>query len=279
MDKYVTIKSNLLEIAEREKNVKAVIAIGSSVRKTVKADEYSDLDLIIVTEDTDRWLYGSLLEEIGDMKISFVESTFGGAKERRVLYENALDVDVTVITPSQFETAVREGVASWVCNRGYRVLYDMIGIRDLMAQYVSDEIGHTDLTEDEFVNMTNDFFFHIIWASKKILRGEMWAAKMCIDAYLKNDLLKIIEMYSADQYHVDTWHDGRFLDQWADAETKEALKGCFAHYDREDMVASMIETRNLFSRLAQAVAAIRNYHYPKSEEEYASRILLEYFER
>ena len=52
------------------------------------------------------------------------------------------------------------------------------------------------------INMINDFFFHTIWASKKILRGELWTAKMCIDAYLKKYLLKITEMYSLSKYHV-----------------------------------------------------------------------------
>ena len=69
-----------------------------------------------------------------------------------------------------------------------------------------------------------DFFFHTVWASKKILRGELWTAKMCIDAYLKNYLLKMIEMYSVSKYHVDVWHDGRFLDRWAEKEVLMELE-------------------------------------------------------
>ncbi len=41
---------------EQDKDMKAVIAIGSSTRSNVPADDFSDLDLIIVTSAPDRLL-------------------------------------------------------------------------------------------------------------------------------------------------------------------------------------------------------------------------------
>ena len=277
MDRYATIKNKILDIANADQSIRAVIAIGSSVRSELKADEYSDLDLIIATEDTEKWLYGVAPDEIGNVKISFVEPTLGGGKERRILYENALDVDLIVFTPKQFEAAIEEGVANWVCNRGYAVLYDTMNVTALLAEYVSDKITYTGMTETEYINMVNDFCFHVVWASKKILRGELWSAKMCIDAYLKNYLLKMMEMYSVYVHNVDVWHDGRFLDRWADDKVKEALSKCFAHYDREDMISALSETNKLFGELAKNVAEIRNFNYPEQVVEYSGDLLGEYF--
>lgn len=110
-DRYAEIKARILELANVDEGIKAVIAIGSSTRSEVKADEYSDLDLIIAAEDTEKWLYGDIPERLGDMRISFVEPTLGGGKERRVLYKNALDVDMIVFTPEQLIAATKEGVA------------------------------------------------------------------------------------------------------------------------------------------------------------------------
>lgn len=279
MERYTTIKNNLLELAKKEDNIKAIVAIGSSTRKNVKADEYSDLDMFIITEDTYSWLYGDKLEQLGDIKISFVEPTLGGGKERRVLFDDALDVDMIILTPEQFEAAIKEGVASWVCNRGYAVLYDVMGFEKLLKKYVSTEIGYSELSEEELLNMMNDFYFHIVWSAKKILRGELWSAKMCIDAYLKNYLLKMMEMYSASRYNVDVWHDGRFLDRWADEKIKNELKNCFAHYEREDMIEALLATLQLFKRLAKEVAMMKNINYPKEAEEYAARLVKTYFGR
>ncbi len=278
-DRYAEIKDRILELANTDEGIKAVIAIGSSTRSEVKADEYSDLDLIIAAEDTEKWLYGDIPERLGDMRISFVEPTLGGGKERRVLYKNALDVDMIVFTPEQLIAAAKEGVAGWVCNRGYTVLYDSMSIGELLSEHVSHEVRHNGLSEAEYINLVNDFCFHVVWAGKKILRGELWTAKMCIDAYLKNHLLKMLEMYTVSKYASDVWHDGRFLDRWADEGIKTALPKCFAHYDRADMIAALCETKSLFSQTAREVAEIKGYAYPEVAVSYADDVFAQYFSK
>ncbi len=278
-DRYSAIKNRILEIANSDNGIKAIVAIGSSTRSEVKADEYSDLDLLIAVDDTESWLYGDIPRQLGDVRISFVEPSLGGATERRVLYDNALDVDMIVFTPEQLTKAIKEGVAGWVCNRGYSVLYDTMDFEGLLTENVSHEIEHCGMTEAEYTNMVNDFCFHTVWASKKILRGELWTAKMCIDAYLKNYLLRMTEMYSVCRYNTDVWHDGRFLDRWADDDVKGSLPKCFAHYDKADMISALFETKALFSRLAKSVAEIKAYDYPEIAVAYADRLLSEYFDR
>ncbi len=276
-DRYLAIKNRILDIANADKGIKAIIAIGSSTRSEVKADEYSDLDLLIAADDPESWLYGNMPEQLGDLKISFIEPSLGGAAERRVLYYNALDVDMIVFTPEQLTKAIKDGVAGWVCNRGYSVLYDTMDFEGLLAENVTHEIKHGGLTQAEYINVVNDFCFHTVWASKKILRGELWTAKMCIDAYLKNHLLKMIEMYCVCKYNADVWHDGRFLDRWADDKVKEALPKCFAHYDKGDMISALFETKALFTELARSVAEIRCFNYPEIAVDYADSLLSEYF--
>lgn len=275
MDRFMSIKEKLLALAKEDEDIKAIVLIGSSTRDMVKADEYSDLDVVIATKKPEGWLYGDCPEKLGSVKISFVEPTLGGGKERRILYDGSLDVDMIVFTPEQFKKAIREGVASWVMNRGYEILYDAEGFSTLLEEHISHELKPTDLAEPEFNNMINDFFFHTVWASRKILRGELWTAKMCIDAYLKNYLLKMIEMYSVSKYHADVWHDGRFLDRWAEKEILSDLEKCFAHYDREDMVSALLATLDLFCRLASQTAEIKGYKYPIEAENYTKFLLEE----
>lgn len=277
MDRYHTIIKNMLELAKSDPDCQAIVSIGSTTRETSAADEYSDLDVIIVTEHTEKWLQGDYPSRLGNLKISFVEPTLGGGQERRALYEGARDVDMILFTPRQFETAIMEGVAGWVMNRGYRVLYDAMDCTKLLKQHISKTISHPDLSETEFLNLVNDFFFHTVWASKKILRGELWSAKMCIDAYLKNHLLRMMEMYCASKYQADVWHDGRYLDRWAEKEILESLKTCFAHYDKEDMVAALLSTKELFAGLAFETAERKGYPYPKEAEDYAGKLLADYF--
>ena len=69
MDRYAEIKKRLIGVAENSDIIKAVVAIGSSVRDYSKSDEYSDIDLIIATTEPDSFLYSDLiLSQIGDIK-------------------------------------------------------------------------------------------------------------------------------------------------------------------------------------------------------------------
>ena len=274
-DKYHEIKRRILLLAENHAEIKTVVAIGSSTRSDVPADEYSDLDLIIATDDTESWLYGNLPAELGDVKISFAEPTLGGGTERRVLYDGWLDVDMIVFTAEQFLNAVNDGTANWVMNRGYTMLHDRIGAAELLKQKITLEIHKPDFSESEFQNLANNFYFHTVWAAKKLLRGELWSAKMCLDSYLKNLLLKVLESHAAIKNHADVWHDGRFLDRWADEETRAELKNSFAHYEKTDMKNAIKSTHRLFARIAKETAVLKNFAYPSEAEKFSNEFLEE----
>ena len=134
MDKYIDIKNKILDYAKKDEDIKAIIAIGSTTRNDVKADEFSDLDLFIVTSNTEPWFSGEYPERFGNVSISFIEPTLGGGRERRCIYDEDKDVDMIILTPEQFEAAVRDGVAGWVMNRGYDVLYDSAGYEELLMR-------------------------------------------------------------------------------------------------------------------------------------------------
>ena len=275
IDRYGEIKENILKYAASDDEIKAVIAIGSSTRKEVVADEYSDLDLVIVSENPDKWYTGEYPALLGNVSIAFIEPTLGGGKEYRAIYDEDKDVDMIVLTPELFENALREGVMEWVMNRGYSILYDSVGYEDGIKQFVRPSKSNPEVSEEEFINMTNDFYFHNIWASKKLLRGELWSAKMCVDAYLKNHLLKMVELYCYCIEKKDVWHDGRFIDRWANDWIKADLEKCFAHYEKADVAAALKRTHELFSKLAAEVAGDKGYHFPEK----ARKCAADYLER
>lgn len=277
MDRYLEIKTNLIAYTKKDNETKAMIAIGSTTRSYSIADEYSDLDIIVATDTPEKWLYGNIPENFGDIMISFVEPTLGGGLERRILFNGSLDVDIIVFTPEQLISAVKTGIASEVMGRGYAVMYDAMEISLLLSEYIKPASSRISVSESEFNNLTQDFWFHIVWASKKILRGELWTAKMCIDAYLKNHLLRITEFKCSKCDGRDVWHNGRFFEKWADESTVKALEKCFARYNRIEIITALKNTAQLFSTNARATAELYCFDYPKRAEKYALSLISEYF--
>lgn len=273
MDRYIQIKSKILEYAESDEDIKAIVAIGSTTRSDVKADEYSDLDLFVVTANTEPWFSGEYPKRFGNVSISFIEDTLGGGKERRCIYDEDKDVDMLVFTPEQFGTAIKEGVAQWVMNRGYAVLYDSMDFTSLLEKYITISVTAPVMSEDEFSNIVNDFYFHNIWAYKKLKRGEIWSAKISVDSYLKNYLLRMIELYRSKVAGLDVWHDGRFFDSWAGDEILSEISECFAHYDKDDIRKALIKTHELFARITRELAELEGYVYPDGAEKCAKAYL------
>lgn len=269
-DRYADIKNKLCELAEKDEDIRAVIAIGSYTRKDSPADQFSDLDLIIVTTVPESWYSGEYPAKLGEVGISFIEPTLGGGAERRCIYGADRDVDMIIFTPEQFGKALTDGVAEWVMDRGYVLLCDKEDYTIWIPRYVSTKVSREVMSADEFVNLVNDFYFHNIWAYKKLKRGEMWSAVMCINGYLKERLLKIIEQYHMCIYDCDVWHDGRFLDRWADPYVVEDLEECFARYYYPDCVSALEATHLLFARLARELAEKLGYPYPKGAEKCAA---------
>ncbi len=267
MDRFKTIINNLIALCGQQEDIKAVIAIGSQTRSYMKADIYSDLDIIVACDYPEKLLYSDeYISRLGNLQISFLEDTIAGQKERRVLFDGSLDVDFIVLPTEHLRVALEQHLIDDIMKRGFHVLFDRFGYGNLLEKITTgQQKRNVILSEDSYINLINDFYYHVIWSEKKICRGEIWTALMCIDSYLKNHLLKIIEMYQVctKGENYDVWHNGRLLESWADEDIVEDLKHCFGHYDEKDLHKALSNTEKLFTRLARVCATKCGYSYPE----------------
>lgn len=272
MDRFCGIKAKLIELAE-EAGIWALVELGSQARVQVPADEFSDLDILVVCNNPEAFLYSSdPLSRLGEIKISFTEPTIGGLRERRLLFAGSLDVDLIPVMPEVFSEMVQGQEAREIFARGYQVLWDRMEISKILAEAVeSAEKPDGLMAEDEFSNLVQDFWYHTVWAAKKLRRGEFWTAKQCVDGYMKYRLLSIVEQYEKSRYGgaYDVWHNGRMLERWAGDEVLARLPNCFGQYSRNGIAQALKGTAELFGELAAACADKNGFGYPKEAELYA----------
>ncbi|WP_312370103.1 aminoglycoside 6-adenylyltransferase [Lachnoclostridium sp.] len=272
MSRFDTIINNFVKWGNGTDKLYVALMIGSQARKDHPADDFSDLDIIMVVDDPDYYLYSSQwIEQIGNSHISFIENTIGGGKERRILFDNALDVDFVILSRNNFEIAIRSGEVE-ILKRGYRILIDKIGIEHLLPSISAEKPSYISLTECKFSNIINDFWYHAVWTAKKIIRGELWTAKSCVDNYMKGLLLSLIECHAhvLNGIDYDTWHNGRFLEEWAEDWIVQKLSNCFAHYERNDIKKALLSTMDLFRLITVEIADRLKYKYPTDADEYST---------
>ena len=68
----------------------------------------------------------------------------------------------------------------------------------------------------------------------------------------------------------DTWHAGRFMDEWLDKDTHMQLSKTFGRYDAGDSWRALLSTTELFSKLSKEVALKMQYAQPTSLETYVT---------
>ena len=233
MSKFATIINKFVFWGKSSRKLQAAFIFGSQARVEKYSDTYSDIDIIMIVDDPEYFLYSNeWLEHIGNVHVSFIENSIAGGKERRIIFDDALDVDFIILPVSAIDESEKIDQILLMLSRGYRILIDKINLEQVLAPICKYSSHYTLPTKDEFLNLINDFWFHSVWTTKKLLRGELWVAKSCLDNYMKQKLLSMIEYHAHAINGTDynTWHDGRFLDEWADNSITSKLPHTFAHY-------------------------------------------------
>lgn len=243
--------------ARERTDVNAAVVVGSQARAETAADRWSDLDVILVVDDPDFYLDDpSWVKAFGRPLLTFVEGTaVGEERELRVLFETGEDLDLPLIPASRLDLLTEAEEIAEVLARGYRVLVDDIGLEERLRAAPLGRRQRREPTQRELLELASDFWYHALWAAKKLRRGEVFVATECLDSYLKARLVRLLEWHArALDPTVDTWHGGRFLERWGDPGALVALEFAFARYSLPDAARALWATIDLWQGLEEETA-------------------------
>jgi aminoglycoside 6-adenylyltransferase len=261
-----------------QQDIQAAIIIGSRARTNVPADDWSDLDLILLADKPDFYIHSeNWLNQIHPYSITFLEKTaIGNGIERRVLFSPHYDVDFIILTPEHFSGMLQVKEVQQVFKKGCKILFDKIDVTNGLK--VPDECTEEPVlpTKEQYDNLVQDFWYHIVWVSKKMLRGELWVAKECLDSNLKYLLRTMAEWHATAVLNHTPWHNGRFIEKWGDPRLVDFFPKIFATYNRSDMLKAMMETMEIFRLLATETGTALGYKYPDSADKAAVTFIHSY---
>ncbi len=269
--KFDEIIERFVRRAAADGEVLAALMIGSQARADHPADECSDLDLMLFVKESERFLRkDEWLQAIGPYHISFIERALGGYSERRVLFEGALDVDF-VICPQEAVQNLPWREMSGILARGYRVLVDKAGLGEKLKR-VPEEESVALMGAEEFQNLVGDFWYHAVWIAKKLVRGELFTAVACLNGYMQWRLLAMIEGLARAIHGTDydTWHSGRFMEEWAEPWIVERMVGCWSGYGEKDAKRALMNIMGLFREVSSDLANRRHFVFRFEAECYAT---------
>jgi aminoglycoside 6-adenylyltransferase len=265
---YAGLLKKLEDHSRAQPDISALALIGSRSAEAQRADEYSDLDLLLVTANVGRYFsQADWLSAIGDCWLSFTESVPDAAfYERRALFAQGFELDIVLVD----QALLRQGpeklpIAREICRGGLEPILDKANLTPALSALVNPAPAFQFPSQEEFTNAVNEFFFHCVWARKKLLRGERWVAYRCVNAHLKSLLLRLLEwlMRARHGADYDTRYDGRYLDTWLDSDLQPDLRASFSAYEAADISEALAATESLFTRVARETAQRLGFTFPE----------------
>jgi len=137
-------------------------------------------------------------------------------------------------------------------------------VNDQQLEILTDVLDGSD----RLINIINDILYHVIWAEKKIKRGELWVAVTMINNHMSNQLLKLIE--ANNQKTSELMYDGRYLETRTEQNILEKMGHCFTKYDSDDASNSLQHilelTRMLSSKLLVLYGDGSSFRFQKIQE-------------
>lgn len=265
---YEKIEQNFVSWAQTVEDIRAAFIVGSRAREDHPADEWSDMDIIFYTSEQKYYLSNQeWLSNFGDICTSFVSETNGGDPECLTLFDGGWQVDFVIHTLDGLKHMVKNKVIPDNFYRGVKVLIDKDHISKYIMPQYSKAPQENPLSEDNFLQSVNMFWFIALYSAKQILRNELWVVKVR-DNNMKQLLLQMIEWHQkvVNGAEYDTWHAGRFLCEWASKEIQIELQNSFGHFDKNDSWKALIATITLFKRLSHEIAENKKFSYPYNLE-------------
>lgn len=276
---------------EQDPNIRLALLVGSQARTEMPADSLSDIDLALFARHPALLLRESdWVAKLGGARTIHREPNgLGSGDEVRVLFEDGQDVDFSVFPfaglgplllyhvlkrfiRSPGSLFLRDPNAKAVLARGFRVLTNKDGIRlPALVELVPPKLP----TPEEFTNVANDYWFHLIWTAKKLKRGELLTAWESTNGYLRNLLVRAIRWHALVKSNraVDVWHGTRFFESWADPRAVRAFGGTVALYDPISIAGALRGGRDLFEWVGHEIEESLSIPPPVRDVQGLSRLL------
>jgi Streptomycin adenylyltransferase len=189
-------------------DIKALVQIGSRVQAGASVDAWSDYDYQIITSAPHLYRDGAFMGDLGLRWASSAKLAFGNSVKVTGVFKDALEADFVILRHVDLQIAtfalgwpstapfwpapLRKGVDDLriVAAPGWKVIK---GGAPWAARYSKVAPLRSVLIREEFNELCDEFWVHLVWAAKKAARGELIASQRAVHVPLIENSLRIFQ--------------------------------------------------------------------------------------
>ncbi|MBB6112603.1 Streptomycin adenylyltransferase [Mucilaginibacter lappiensis] len=284
--------------AAKNKDIFCVIITGSMAREYKKADEYSDIDVIVFCKNR-HWFDHNpeWMQEISVPVAYYTDKVLANQLGNKIFFHNGVGMDIVFLdkrlsywaylyallkeknnflklTPRILKNPIEDALNAFAYSvqRGFFCVVDKKDYNEKLHYiekiFRSKKDKVFDMKRVNFI--VNKFWHHSYLMAIKLHRGDLLSAKIECDNGLKICLLHLIELHTKSIRGAvfDTMHNGRGISAWGDPAFISRFKYIYGHYDFADSWNGLEETMDLFSDVVDALYSLHPDMKVNNPEQY-----------
>ena len=197
------------EWVQHEPSITAALLFGSRARAMVRADQWSDIDVQVVTRSPKQFKTREWVSSFYSKRIVayVVRPASGGVIKATAIFDSGGEIDVVVVPAFKLRVArlvVSLGIhrrVPWVSRSlnelatvmraGHRVIKGGRKWQDFYAKVIR-EVHGTRLSDEEAMILAEEFVCDYLWITKKLQRGECIAAQRMLHRSLAETNFRLL---------------------------------------------------------------------------------------
>ncbi|MGI8582516.1 MAG: aminoglycoside 6-adenylyltransferase [Chitinophagaceae bacterium] len=266
------VKKIILDKANSDNRIRAVLLNGSRVNIKVEPDQFQDFDIVYIVNQIDTFTSDHSWTSIfGDRLIWQLpdEMTFGKDEDDvtylfhyLMLFKDGNRIDLSLFPVDKFESDFEFDSLTivWLDKDNLFVNIEPPSDKDYLIKRP---------TEKEFIDTCNEFWWVCTYVSKGLLRDEITYAKEMLEDPVKQMFMKIIEWYigTKTNFSVSFGKGGKFMKKYLTAHEYNTILTTYPDFKPENIWTSLFVMTDLFSEFAVHVAEKLNIKYNFYEQE------------
>lgn len=265
------ILSQLLEFAQSDDNIRAVIFNGSRVNKNVKKDIFCDYDVLFAVRNPQHHLKNqSWIKKFGELIIMQQNDIYVRGEAAYIflmLFSDGVRIDLTFHPIETIDVALLDSLKL--------VLLDKDGLLGEIES-PNDSTYYTEKPKQkEFEETINEFWWCSTNVAKGLWREQLSYAKYMFDVIVRDCIIKALDWYIGmnNDWLINTGKAGKFFKTHLPEEIWESFAKTYAGAVTEDIWEALFEAGRLMRRVGTELAEGLGYEYQIQDDEKVTEYL------
>lgn len=242
-------------------DIRAALITSSLVNPLAPVDDFSDLDIELVFEDSENYIKSKeWLFQFGDILNYYeegIEEFEGKHAMKMVQYMDGVKVDFKIYSIEQFLAEVNSPILPEDWDIGYEILAD----KDNLTSNLKPPTYQVSIIKkpsfEEFNKIVDNFWWDVTYIPKCLARGDLFYLKFMVEKIIRVEyFIPMIEWYVASQHHWDitTNKYGRLFKKYLSEQEWAQLEETFSGSDLSENWKACGKMLVIFDQMAIKVA-------------------------